>query len=480
MTVCNLNLYSAEDPTPRQFDVVQGLIYEYMHETGIAVSVSTQGSWNVRHPVLVLGSEGPSSGVFKGLQYTYSAKQLESRPNAKTVFFAALDTYFGRVKGLPEYPEVRTFWNAKYTQLNFERLFDLSEPIAIDVETGGVLGETVTPRTAPMLTIAFAQGKIAVVMKLPNCEGIESEEVYAARLANNLQFLQEILPQIEKPIWHNGKFDIAVIEANTGVRMPNWFDTMLAHHTLNMAAREHGLKALCKRYFNADDWEEGINRWIKGKSQDYSVIPIEELALYNGYDVLWTYRLWQKMQLEIEADEDAQKAFYLEMQTADFLYDIEQVGIPVSEQEIDNLLVDYGDIATDTLRALRDVVGDTAFNPGSHVQIKKWLTTQGIVVASTDEENIKKLKQEFKDESTVYNFCCLLLDYRKAKKMQGTYVKGWWKAAMIEGDSRAHPTFNVHGTVTGRLSSSNPNAQNVPRDKTIRKMVTINDVNQLV
>lgn len=422
--------------------------------------------------VLVLGNEGPP-GLWEGFdfQFTYSAKQFESKANAATVFNAAMDNYFGTVQGLPDTIEYRGYHSTHHLQQFVVQNFDLSQPIAVDVETGGVLGETVTSRTAPMICIAFAQGKYAVALET----NPDNNDPFTMDI--KLEWLRSLLPKIEKPIFHNGKFDIQVIESNTGVRMPNWFDTMLAHHVLNHAAREHGLKPVCKRYFNAPDWEADIKQWIKGQSKDYSVIPYNVLSRYNCYDVLWTYRLWQKLSVEIESDEQAQMAFYLEMQMAEFLSDVEAVGIPFSGREADSLDAVYSNQAHLASLRLGHITGDGLFNPGSPKQVKEWLEGKlGYPIASTAEESIEIIKAEALNPDVI-QFCVYLIEWRKAKKMQGTYLKPWAEASSIEGDSRVHPTFHVHGTTTGRLSSSNPNAQNVPRDKTIRKMVTIEQNN---
>lgn len=470
MNLQKLMIYSEENPTPRQFDALQTMLNEYRQERGFAFT--PEGHTSLSRPLpeysyLVLGSAGPD--VQGEHIYTYSLKQLTSRPNAKTVLFAALDNYFGRVQGLPVGAFVLLSDNKEETFDLALRYFDFRQPIAVDVETGGILGENVTPRTAPMLTIAFAQEGVALTVIIRKHGSTDTQ------IAEMLDAARQLVEQIEKPIFHNGKFDIAVIEANTGYRMPNWFDTMLAHHVLNHAAREHGLKILCKRYFNADDWEGDIKTWIKGRTKDYSNIPVRVLARYNGYDVLWTYRLWQKLALEIGADDNAQMAFFLEMQAAEFLADVEKVGIPFSALEAVELEINYRIAAKKALVTLRELTGRNEFNPGSPPQVKQALKDFGVTVSSTDEEHIDKVKAENPEDENpaVYRFCVALIEYRKANKMISTYIVPWRKASEIENDDRAHPTFNVHGTTTGRLSSSDPNAQNVPRDKTIRKMVTL-------
>lgn len=473
-----LNLYSPENPTPRQLDAIGSMLRAYEKSRGVTIKVNAE-KWG-RGKVLCLG-QAPE-GVWYGqeFQVTYSPKQFESKANAATVFDSALDNYFGNVSGLPDDANVAQFWYAQHFERVFLERIDPTQPVAVDVETGGVLGETVTSRTAPMITIAFAQGEHAVVLKLwDDNEQWEDDPNEVTRRGENQEFLENFLRLIEKPIFHNGKFDIQVIESNTGVRMPNWFDTMLAHHALNHAAREHGLKVLCKRYFDAEDWEADIKRWIKGNVKDYNVIPRRNLADYNGYDVLWTYRLWQMLAPMIEADEAAQAALFFEMQVADFLSDVEAVGIPFAQSQSDYLRGVYAHRADEALAKLRVLVKDKVFNPGSPQQVKKWLEGRlGYPIASTNEATIDIIKDEALHPDVV-TFCNLLIEYRKARKMMSTYLNAWEAAAGIEGDNRVHPTFHVHGTTTGRLSSSDPNAQNVPRDKTIRKMVTLDDRNQL-
>ena len=481
MTYKKLYLYSAEEPTPRQFDVLSSVVKDYMEDKNFIIRFHDAG---LQMPpegakILVFGSVGPDHGMHYSYQYTLSLKQLENKANAGTVMFAALDNYFDMEQGLPNKHYVHA-WHAPDTLLQAFKRFDLSAPIAVDVETGGVLGENVTAWSAPMITIAFAQGNTALVSVLYDVDEFGNDATDYTLRNDILAMLGDLLPKIEKPIFHNGKFDIAVIESNTGVRMPNWFDTMLANHVLNMAAREHGLKILCKRYFNAAEWEVGIEAALKGGPKDYSRIPVWKLSQYNGYDVLWTYRLFQKLVAEIESDENAQTALYLEMQAAEFLYDVERNGIPFSQQNANALKLHYIMNAGATLDSLREQCGIDDFNPNSPQQVKRVFDDVfDVELNSTNKEALEMVIRDVKDDRAV-TFAETLLEYRKATKMVSTYLIPWEKASKIEGDSRVHPTFLVHGTTTGRLASSDPNAQNVPRDKTIRKMVTLDGTNELL
>jgi DNA polymerase I-like protein with 3'-5' exonuclease and polymerase domains len=206
---------------------------------------------------------------------------------------------------------------------------------------------------------------------------------------SQLNDLAWILPQFEYVIYHNGKFDIRVLNRVLGVELVNSFDTMLAHHVLNHAAGDHKLKHLAKYYFGAEDWEGDIKRYLT-KGAYYEHIPRRRLVEYNGYDVYWTYKLYELFKPLIEADENNQKAFMLEMSYADFLLDVENVGIPFDTEYAKELAVTLEEYIEDARGHLRSIVGNPKFNPGSHVQIKKYLLdTHGVVVASTDVDNIE-------------------------------------------------------------------------------------------
>jgi len=284
---------------------------------------------------------------------------------------------------------------------------------------------------------------------------------------DQLEGLREHLPKFTKAIYHNGKFDIRVLNRVLNVKLCNWFDTMLAHHVLNIAAGDHKLKTLARRYLGAPEWETDLKKYLVGGGH-YENIPVNKLVEYNGWDVYWTYQLWKFLAPQIEADEENQKALYLEMQAADFLLDVEKYGIPMDEKYLEAFGFALQDSIDDVLSELQDAVADPKFNPGSPIQVKRALAIWGVDVHKTDEATLQEIIDDDTKPLRVQKFCELMLEYRGYSKQKGTYVDGW-KKRMRNG--RVHPTYLVHGTSTGRLSSTNPNAQNVPRDKTVRKIV---------
>ncbi len=146
---------------------------------------------------------------------------------------------------------------------------------------------------------------------------------------------------------------------------------------------------------------------------------------------------------------------------SEFLSRVESNGIWVDLEKVeDNAKRLTGEI--DDLQAQITEVCGFPLNPNSPAQVKQALydifKLPNRFGGSTDKDTLKKLPQ--------IPLVVLLQAYRKIRKQYGTYVKSIYKHLSAEG--RIHPTFLLHGTVTGRLASRNPNLQNIPRDSTIR------------
>jgi DNA polymerase I-like protein with 3'-5' exonuclease and polymerase domains len=459
-----ITVYSEQDLTPKAVDTIREIVDDGFPDHSVRFK-----SWTgyTVDKLLVFGSKGPGNVNPKtAMVYTYSIAQIMTKANAATVLKSAIRQFIDEPEPIPFGFPRYTVSAHVLTDLNFDK------PTAIDIETSGDLGGEHTPEEVEVISVAFYQeGRPPLVLVCRTNVDLLSNPLDP----RELRVLAEILPRFTKPIYHNGKFDVRVLERVLGVKLCVWFDTMLAHHVLNQAAGDHKLKHLAKLYLGAPDWEEGIGKFLKGGAY-YENIPREYLVMYNGMDVYWTYKLYELFAPQIEADENASKAFYFELQVADFLLDVEKVGIPF-DIDYAGVLGSELQIEMDNwLKAIQATVLDDKFNPGSHVQIKKYLAEKGYVVSSTDEDHINELMSSLDGLSDVKYFCHALLMWRKAKKMHSTYVKGWWKHAR---NGRVHPTFLVHGTSTGRLSSTGPNAQNVPRDKKIRKLVALRGYNNL-
>lgn len=457
-------LYSENDISPKAADVIKGVVKDKFPDLDISFAIYSphiDSAVLVLGKVTLLGAVDPSHKVV----HTYSVPQIMTKANAATVLASAIRQFI-------KAPEPIHFTDIRISLAIKEGIYGLdpSKPTAIDIETTGHLGKVHTPEEVGLLSVAFYQeGRNPVV--LLGARSTKHPHDPFTKIQKEL--LAEILPLFTKAIYHNGKFDIRVLNRVLGIELTNWFDTMLAHHVLNQAAGDHKLKHLAQLYLGAAEWEVDIQKYTKGGGY-YENIPRTILAQYNGHDVYWTYKLWEYLAPQIEADEEAEKAFLLEMSAAEFLLDVETYGIPFDSKYAE----EYGEqLVRDQNKhrmVLQVYAANNKFNPGSPVQVKKFFETHGIFLTSTDEKTMNAMAELYKDNDLISCFIRELLAFRKASKMYSTYVKGWSDA---ERNGRVHPTFLVHGTSTGRLSSTGPNAQNVPRDKSVRRLVATNGGN---
>lgn len=302
-------------------------------------------------------------------------------------------------------------------------------------------------------------------------------------------------------IAHNGKFDLPTLGYGLGgdERSLNLaFDTLLAHYVLQPASGEHGLKQLCVRYLGADDWDAA------GDKKNLAVLDSSDLHTYNAYDVQYGWELFKLFEPLIRADEKANWLFEnVIMRASRFFQKREPHGIGFDPDYTRNELAEVLDMEAERRRKrlvemahrvlprTREVMRTRSkttkdpetgekvketwkepvekpyeFNPGSWQQILKLYETAGVSLPSTSEE-VMQPRADRGDE-----FAAELLAWRGVAKELSTYVVALLDKAndvMEDERPRLFTTFKIHGTVTGRLSSENPNIQNIPRKKKLRR-----------
>jgi len=260
----------------------------------------------------------------------------------------------------------------------------------------------------------------------------------------------------------NVKYDSKIVWWETGVRIGNFFDGILAHHTLNIAATgQHRLASVAQSMLGVEDWEAGAKKWAgTGDKTDYGLIPKEVLYEYNAHDVFYTHILCERLGPLVEHN----PSFWLEMNASDMLLDVEYGGVGVDIPYIKELDEKFTAEVSQAQARLPEGI-----NPNSPQQLLTWLHAEGIMVPNTSAGTLEEHVDHPQIEA--------LLEYRKATKIKSTYVDSYLRN---HRDGTLYPTFNVFGTTTGRLSSSNPNAQNVPSSSKIRKIFTTRDSNNVL
>jgi len=338
----------------------------------------------------------------------------------------------------------------------------MQKSVCFDTETTGV--DVFTAEMVGM-SFCFAKGE-AYYVTLPT-ERTETEDV----LKEFKAFFQA--EHIEKT-GQNIKFDLLMLSMYGIELKGKLFDTMIAHYLLQPELR-HGMDYLAEIYlrYRTIHYEELVGG--KGKNQmDIRFVDIDLLCNYAAEDADITFQLKQILEAELK-DNGLEKLFYeMEMPLLRVLATMERNGVRIDSEA----LRASSEILTAELltieKEIHDMVG-YSFNVSSPAQVgeilfdrlklddkaKKTKTGQ----YSTSEDILEKIRSK-------HPIIGKILDYRGLKKLLSTYIDAL-PLLINPKTGKVHTSFNQTVAATGRLSSTNPNLQNIPiRDaqgKEIRK-----------
>lgn len=258
---------------------------------------------------------------------------------------------------------------------------------------------------------------------------------------------------------HNAKFDRNILQAQAGIEANFTFDTMLAHYLFDPRKGIHGLKDICRRLWGAPDWEAPIREMLKKKEiKHYGDIPRDILYKYAAMDGFWQYLLTDHLMRKLWAD--SKRACLFEnmiMPAAQALSNAEIRGVQIDRGALARLGPKYKGICDVSLQSMEKIAGKE-FNPRSPKQVAAIMFDElHIPMVSGRSTAAKTVLLQYKNP---HPFVTELLRYREANTIQTRYVKGLGDHLSPLG--RVHTSYNLFGTVTGRLSSSNPNLQNQP------------------
>ncbi len=273
-------------------------------------------------------------------------------------------------------------------------------------------------------------------------------------------------------IAHNYKFDQLVLErAGFGLKGPI-FDTMVAAYLLDSSQRLK-MDNLAKKYLNYEPIP--IKNLIgSGKSQkSMADVPYKEIKNYACEDADITYRLYEILSEKLKEDDLLEVAEKIEYPLIPVLARMEKNGILIDTEKLAQFSKELTSDLIDLEANIFDKTG-AEFNLNSpqqlgHILFEKMKLPAGKKTKtgqySTSEAVLSKLAAE-------YELPSLVLDYRSLSKLRSTYVDALPKL-VNEETGRIHTDFNQTVAATGRLSSSNPNLQNIPirtqRGREIRK-----------
>ena len=290
--------------------------------------------------------------------------------------------------------------------------------------------------------------------------------------------------QVEK-IGHNLKYDLKVLSNyNITVAGP-LYDTLIAHYLIN-PDRRHGMDILASNYLNYEP--QSITELIgkKGKNQgSMRDVPLEQQTEYAVEDADITFQLKQHFDQELAAAENGKLFHDVELPLVEVLTAMEQEGINLNTTFLKNL---ESELAVDINRLEKDIFAQAGeeFNLASPKQLgpilfeklklvdkpKKTKTGQ----YSTAEDVLSYLAKDHKIVADI-------LEWRSINKLQSTYVKAL-PEEINPKTRRVHTVYNQAVAATGRLSSNQPNLQNIPirteRGQQVRKAFIPRDENHVL
>jgi DNA polymerase-1 len=391
------------------------------------------------------------------------------RDQARAIFaelgFRSFGERLSAISILAPQPKAAAHWQADYQVVaslaELKRLvgeMQTQTRISIDTETTHV-----NPRWAKLVGLSFAwQPGVAyyVPVRAPAGEATMDERAV-------LEALRPVLenPQIEK-VGQNVKYEQIVLRA-AGIELAGVaFDTMIADYLLEAGTRNHSLDELARRYLAHDNIK--ISELIgTGKSQKcMDEVPLAQIGPYASEDADVPLRLAPLLAERLAAEKLTPLFADVEMPLVEVLAECEYNGIKVDSDRLGELSREYGK----RMAAIEDEIFALAgrpFNIGSPKQLAEVLFDEKRLPVikktktgrSTDSDVLEELAKM--RDVPGYELAEKIVAHRHYAKLKGTYIDAL-PLAVHPTTGRVHTSLNQVVAATGRLSSNDPNLQNIP------------------
>ena len=353
-----------------------------------------------------------------------------------------------------------TVYQGILTKKEFEALLDRlsqAEVTAIDTETTSL---NYMQAEIVGISVAIVSNEAYYIPLMHEYDGVPKQ-------LDREYVLQKLKPWLEdkeaKKIGHNLKYDSHIF-ANHGIELNGTdFDSMLESYVLNSTATRHNLNAVAKRYLNLDTTSYEDVAGKGAKQIGFNQVSLEDAIHYAAEDADVSFQLHQTLHPKLMAINSLAKLYTnIEVPLLKVLQTIERNGVLIDE----SMLQKQSDQFAITLKELESKAYSLAgaeFNLNSPKQLQEILydklslpilkkTPKG--QPSTAENVLQRLAADFPIVQTILN-------YRTTAKLKTTYTDKL--PLMVNQDTgRVHTSYHQAVTATGRLSSSDPNLQNIP------------------
>ena len=293
---------------------------------------------------------------------------------------------------------------------------------------------------------------------------IAHQEKTAISRDEALRWLKQIIEASQdKVIGQNLKYDLQVLR-NHQINIKRFYaDTMLMSYSINSTASRHNLDALAEYYLNIKTIKfEDVMGKGKNKLKNFSEVPIKEATNYAAEDADITLQLYRTFETKID-DKTTKMLREIEYPMIFVLMEMEATGALIDIKHLNSLSNNFGSKLINLVQKIHKHSG-VVFNIDSPKQLSEVLFDKMGIEAkglkktssgyySTSESVLQKLA----DENEIIKD---ILEYRTLAKLKSTYTDKL--SEICDLGSRVHTSYHQAVTSTGRLSSSDPNLQNIP------------------
>ena len=428
----------------------------------------------------MLSKKSSRKQVAKVVPKSISGKVQLAKEMSKEVFADKLD----RLELLDNENKIREYIDCAIT----------NGIIAVDTETNG---------------LDRIDGKIAgVCLYTPGQKGVyipvrHESFMTGIELKTNVskEFMKDQFERMNKSnikyVLHNAKFDMHILWWMLGIKIIPYWDTQIGSQLLN-ENEPHKLKVLYKKYVdNADENSKvaSFNSLFKGI--EFNKVPPDVAYMYASFDPIMTYELYQfqynfidingKYCKEKGLERVAEVFRNIEMPLIQVVFEMECTGVKIDTELADKLKAQYTkhkDAAEEKFNLEIDKLNDKfdklmIKNPAAYNKLFKDGIRKVSISSPTqlailfydvlEFESLDKKSPRGTGEAILKSFNHPLVDsileYRSMSKLLSTYIEAI-PQHIAKRDNRLHANFNQYGAKTGRFSSSDPNLQNIPSQKT--------------
>lgn len=271
-------------------------------------------------------------------------------------------------------------------------------------------------------------------------------------------------PQIEW-VFHNAKFDLHILKRSFGINLKARIsDSLIAAWMLSPGDLGLGLDEQVRRHLHHEmiPIENLIGR---GKNQiTFNRVPVSDAYTYGAEDAVYTLRLWNTLLPKLK-ERDYEKFFLeLEMPCLKVLFEMEEKGVSIDSEELKKQSAEIELRIIDLEKEIYGMAEGVEFNIGSPKQLAEVLFDHLELPVIKKTQTGRSTDSVVLEELSVvapHPIVFAIMEYREIKKLQSTYLSVLPDLVNPE-TKRIHTSFIQWGTATGRLSSREPNLQNIP------------------